>query len=110
VTALTVDEWTEYQVRHISERAYQAHITTLATAYGWRWHHETDSAAHQAGLPDLILVKPPRLMVLEVKTERGKATDKQMDWLADLARVPGVLARLVRPSDWGWLESELTRP
>jgi hypothetical protein len=48
-------------------------------------------------------------MVLEVKTERGKATDKQMDWLADLARVPGVLARLVRPSDWGWLESELTR-
>jgi len=46
-------------------------------------------------------------VALELKSEKGKATDAQQEWIAALDAVPGIVARVVRPSDWDWIEEAL---
>ncbi|MCA9878434.1 MAG: VRR-NUC domain-containing protein [Thermomicrobiales bacterium] len=81
------------------ERDLQAMIVEAAGYLGWRVFHDYDSRHSAPGFPDLILLRPPALLALELKTERGKVRPGQLEWLADLDRVPGVTARLVRPGD-----------
>ena len=53
----------------------------------WRYYHTRDSRRSAAGFPDLVLVRGPRLIFAELKTERGKLTADQVAWLEDLAMV-----------------------
>jgi hypothetical protein len=53
----------------------------------WRWYHTRDSRRSVPGFPDLVLVRPPRLLFVELKTERGKLTADQVAWLEDLEMV-----------------------
>jgi hypothetical protein len=53
-----------------------------------------------AGLPDLILCKPPRLLFAELKREQGRVSKAQADWLDALSRCAGVEVYLWKPSDW----------
>jgi hypothetical protein len=89
------------------ERDFQAMVVEAAGYLGWRAYHTFDSRRSAPGFPDLVLVKPPRMLALEIKTERGKVRPEQIAWLADLGQVPGVTALLVRPSDWDRLEQLL---
>lgn len=82
------------------EREFQALIVEAAGYLGWRVYHTYDARRSQPGWPDLILLRPPVLLALELKTERGRVRPGQLEWLADLDQVPGVTARLVRPGDW----------
>jgi len=95
--------------RHVTERAFQQQITELADLCGWRWYHTFDSRRSPAGFPDLVLVRRGRLIFLEVKPESGRVTRPQAAWLLDLAQVPGVVALVVRPSDWLKVETLLSR-
>jgi hypothetical protein len=56
-----------------------------------------------AGLPDLILCKPPRLLFAELKRERGRVSEAQADWLDALSRCSGVEVYLWKPSDWEFI-------
>jgi hypothetical protein len=38
------------------------------------------------GFPDLVLVRPPRVMFVELKSERGRASPSQREWLDRLSR------------------------
>lgn len=63
-----------------------------------------------AGVPDLTFWhpnKPGRLYFWELKRERGRVRPEQVVAIAHLATVPGVDARIVRPSDWRALSEEL---
>ena len=63
-----------------------------------------------AGWPDLTAWHPRlsgRLYCFELKTMTGKATVKQAVTLRHLASVPGIVTRLVRPSDWSALRDEI---
>lgn len=91
----------------ISEAAFQAAIIQLATLAGWLCFHPYDSRRSTPGYPDLNLCKPPRLLLMEVKTERGRVRPEQREWLAALAQCPGVEVALVRPSDWPMIEAAL---
>lgn len=66
-----------------------------------------------AGVPDLTFwspARPGRLYYWELKTQRGRVRPEQMVAIAHLSTVPGVDARIVRPSDWEALRDALIEP
>jgi hypothetical protein len=99
----------ERAFRAVTEKQLQTRIIEFARLYGWRVAHFHDSRRQvkpgvfvgdkdAAGFPDLVLVRPPRLMVVELKRELGKVTDEQRAWIDDL-RSCGVEVHVVRPSE-----------
>ena len=94
---------------HISERAFQAHVERVARLFGWRQYHTHDSRRSSPGFPDLVLVRNGELCFLELKTETGRVRPEQREWLEELEKVPGIVARIIRPSDWQELEELLRR-
>lgn len=78
------------------------HPRPARTAAGWRTALQGD-----AGWPDLVLCRPPRLIIAELKTERGRVTPEQDTWLQALALVPDVHVFVFRPHDWPAIEAIL---
>lgn len=98
----------ERAFRSVTEKDLQARVMDVARLYGWRVAHFHDSRRQvkpgvfvgdrdAAGFPDLVLVRPPELLVVELKREIGKVTDEQNAWLGALASC-GVEVLVVRPS------------
>lgn len=71
-----------------------AHFRPARTAHGWR----TPVGGDGKGWPDLFLVRPPRLLVVELKSGTGRVEPDQRRWLEDLAAC-GVEAHVWRPQD-----------
>lgn len=82
-----------------TEAAFQDAVTSRATIYGWWWWHDTDARRNAAGLPDLILVRPPRIIFAELKKQNGRVSAEQRGVLAMLDHCPGVENYVWRPSD-----------
>lgn len=84
----------------LSEQAFQKQVLDLAKLCGWLVAHfrpawtgkgwRTPVQADGAGFPDLVLVKPPRLIFAELKAQGRKTTPDQDKWLDILRTVPGV--------------------
>jgi hypothetical protein len=104
-----------------SERAFMAQVGRYATLMKWRvWHDNATNAPrrcrscgevqhlprNRSGLPDLILVRRPRVVWVELKADRGKLSDEQRAWLDDL-RASGQEVYLWRPNDWSEAERVL---
>ena len=75
-------------------------VIWMANVWGWISYHTHDSRHSAAGFPDLVLVKPPRVLFVELKSESGRVSADQMLWLAALAKCPGVETMVWRPSDF----------
>ena len=92
----------------------KAHFRPAMTQHGWRTAVQGD-----AGFPDLVMVRPPRLIFAEVKSEKGKVADEQHGWLIALRgcfarprleyRHPIPEVYLWRPSDFEEIVSILQR-
>ena len=95
---------------HIPEADWQATVVDLARLAEWAVYHTRDSRGSEPGFPDLVLVRPPRLVVAELKTARGKLRREQRVWLHLLAGVPGVEVKCWRPADWADVVATLTPP
>jgi hypothetical protein len=91
----------------ITERAFLQQVRDLARLLGWLEFHVFDARRSPAGLPDLILVKPPSVIFVELKSSSGRLRPEQRMWLEALARCPGVEAHVWRPSDWDTIVSRL---
>ena len=104
-----------------SERDFQAAVVRLATVCHWRvWHDRATNAPRRctacgevrrlprndAGFLDLVLVRRPRVLFVELKAEDGTPTDAQQAWLDDL-RACGQDARIWRPADWPEIQETL---
>ncbi len=83
----------------ITEKAWLQQVRDLARTFGWETYHTHNSLRSEKGWPDLVLCKPPRILFVELKRERGKATPMQDKWLK-LLRECGLIAEIWRPSDW----------
>lgn len=92
----------------VSERDWQGLVHTFATFNGWSTYHTFDSRSSQPGWPDLVLCRPPELIIVELKTDKGKVTAAQQDWLDQLTAA-GVETHVWRPSDWTDVEARLKR-
>lgn len=90
----------------ITEKTFMAQVIRLARLFGWRHYHTHDSRRSAAGFPDLVLVRGPRLIFAELKTDTGKLSLDQQAWLLTLGGA-GATARVWRPRDWSAIEAEL---
>ena len=95
----------------MTEKDLQAAVVRLAGYAGYMAYHTYDSRRSASGFPDLVLVNPDtgRLLWRELKTDTGRLTDAQENWLRAL-RAAGQDAAVWRPADWtaGRIERELT--
>ena len=92
----------------MTEAQWQDAVLTLAGLYGWWHYHPYDSRRSVAGWPDLVLCRPPELLVVELKTDRGRVRPEQRDWLDRLAAC-GVEVAVWRPRDLDETHARLKR-
>ena len=95
--AKAVQQYT-YVGRH-GERNWQRHIVEMATGLGWSLiYHTFESRGSQRGYPDLHMVRVPRSIFVELKTNKGRIRPDQQVWL-DALQACGQEAYLWRPRD-----------
>jgi hypothetical protein len=97
----------------LSEKQWQGFVVDYARVMGWKAYHHSDSRkavkrggelimvgdADAKGLLDWMMVRPPRVLFVELKREDGKMTPEQTECFAKLSRCPGVEVYLWKPSD-----------
>ena len=93
------------------EQDLQASIISAARDFGWLAYATYRSVRSEPGFPDLVLVRPPRVIFAEIKTAKGrlrkgkwnKAGTRwlpgQADWKAAFEQCRGVEYYLWRPAD-----------
>ena len=89
----------------MSEKDWSRQFRQLAGHLGWTLqYHPFLSIYSDKGFPDLTLYRKRNgvgeLMFVELKTERGKVSDKQQEWIDALNTVPGIRAYVFRPSQF----------
>ena len=89
----------------MTEAELRKSAIALAQLLGYRVYFTWSSIHSPGGFPDIIAVreKPDRtaeMVALELKSERGKLTQAQKEWLALLAKVPGIRVGCFKPSEW----------
>lgn len=94
----------------MTERELLDAIVELARAFGWLVHHDRPAQNRRGrwstpiqgdpGFPDLVLVRPPRVVFCELKSLRGELTPAQSWWLETLAQCSRVETFLWTPRDW----------
>lgn len=65
----------------MTEKQLQQSIVQAARTYGWRDAWTWKSFHSPKGWPDLVLAKGLRLLIVELKSEKGKVTPEQQVWL-----------------------------
>jgi VRR-NUC domain len=91
-----------HEAARMTEMQLLQALVDVARLSGWLVFHTYDSRRSAPGFPDLILLRPPRLLVIEAKSLSGRATPEQDTWLsafAALAEGAEVQVHLWRPSD-----------
>lgn len=83
----------------ITEKQLEGQVRDLAHLFGWEYYHPWLSIHSPRGWPDVSLCRPPRLVFIELKAEKGKVSEYQQKWLDLLGKCPGIEAYVVRPED-----------
>jgi len=83
----------------ITEKEFTAMIKQLAATFGYSFYHTWHSIHSAPGFPDCVLAKPGRLIICELKSEIGRLTDKQREWL-DVLAAAGAETYVFRPSQF----------
>lgn len=102
----------------MTEREFQTQVIQLARLCGWRVAHfrparmkdgswRTAVQGDGAGFPDLVLVRGPKVLWVELKAENGGLTERQCEWRRVLLKA-GQDYRLWVPSKWPEVEATLT--
>jgi hypothetical protein len=96
---------TDPALQGISEREFQDKwVIPAAMKLGWAPYHTHDSRRSFPGFPDLILIRKNRMVVAELKSEKGQLTADQRMWLRLFEGVAekseNITVHLWRPSDW----------
>ena len=105
----------------MNEATLKSAVINVARMKGWLIHHDLPAinrrgrwATHiegDVGFPDLVLLSPHhgQLLFVELKSEKGRTTSSQDNWLGALA-LAGIESHVVRPADLEFITHRLTRP
>jgi hypothetical protein len=97
-----------------SEESFRYRVLEFARLMGWGPpppYYTHDSRRSPPGFPDLVLVRPPRVIFAELKTDIApkELPFAQRLWMHALLRCPGVEWYLWRPRNWQEIERILAR-
>lgn len=92
----------------LTEAQWQELVVEFARLHGWWAFHPYDSRRSAAGWPDLVLLRPPELVIVELKAENGRVSPDQARVLDGL-RACGIEAPVWRPSDENYVFARLRR-
>lgn len=86
----------------ITEKQFESQVKDLAKLFGWKYYHTWRSIHSPAGFPDCVMVRRSRIVFAELKSEKGKVSPKQQEWLDALGNVgdKDVQVYLWRPGDF----------
>jgi hypothetical protein len=96
-----------------AEKAYQDTLVGLLEMFGYVTEHSYPLMTKQGfwrtgstlkGKPDLIAVRPPRLLAIEVKVPPNRIEPEQRCVLSLYAAIPCARAWLVTPTDPPWAD------
>jgi hypothetical protein len=93
----------------LNEKAWLAQVRTYARTHGWMTSHTLHSVGSEPGWVDLVCLKPPVLVLAELKTTHGRLSLHQRQWLEGLQQVTTVRTHLWRPEDWDQVRQVLSR-
>lgn len=91
----------------MTEAEFMQQIIDTARLLKWHVYHTHDSRRSEPGFPDICLVRD-RVVFLEVKTETGRVSPAQAEWIAAITAAGGT-ALVVRPSQWEEIVAALKR-
>lgn len=88
---------------------FQGEVLKLAYLLGWKHYHTYNSKHSPPGWPDLVLIRAPRLIFVELKTPRyPTVTSDQRWWLDNLAMCGHETYVWKAPGDWESYRKVLT--
>lgn len=87
-------------LHEVSEKVSMQQVLDLATLQGWLTYHTYDSRRSSPGFPDVVMVRGKHLLFAELKSEKGKFSQPQKQWLEALAKVETVSSHLWKPHDF----------
>lgn len=92
----------------MNETQWQARITDLCDWYRMKWYHVNDSRKDKSGFPDLVIVGKHGVVFAELKSDTGKVSMAQREFL-DALHVAGAEVYIWRPEDWPQVQRVLKR-
>ena len=82
----------------VTEAQFQDQVRQAALWSGWAFYHTRDSRKSDEDFPDCLMLRPPRMIVAELKREGKDPTPGQQWWLAHF-QCCGAETHVWRPSD-----------
>jgi len=82
------------------EKLFMLRVKRRAEFLGWTVFHTLDSLGTRSGEPDLRMIRPPRYVLAELKSQHGRLSPSQREIKTKLEHCPGVEMYEWRPSDW----------
>ena len=92
----------------ITERQFERQVKELASIYHWKYYHTWTSIHSPKGFVDVVMVRGDRLIFAELKSEKGKLTPYQQEWV-DTLRDTGAEVFVWRPSDFNHIVEILSK-
>ena len=69
----------------LTEKQFLSQIVDLLKLFHWKFEHTFEQGVYarrtSKGFPDIVAVRPPRLLFIELKSEKGKLTEDQEAWI-----------------------------
>jgi VRR-NUC domain len=88
-----------------NEAAFASAVLALLHLHGWRTYRTWLSVHSPAGFPDVVACHPERgLVFLELKSDTGRLTHAQADWLNAL-ELAGARCHVLKPRDWDVIQA-----
>ena len=91
-----------------SEKDFRQMVCELARLLKWEYYFTWLSIHSPSGFLDLVLVKPPQIIFVELKTDVGKLSSNQKRWI-ELLEACGCDVRIWRPMMWDEIVDRLKR-
>jgi hypothetical protein len=70
-----------------TEKQFEQAVVDYSKLMGWLSYHNLDSRGSEPGFPDRVFLRAPRILFVELKTETGRVSAAQQQWIDELEAV-----------------------
>lgn len=94
-SAVLEKDWQDTVVKTLRVLGWHTNHVRRTVGRGKRWTTSTSAT----GWPDLVCLRGPVLLAIELKSDAGKLTDAQQEWLGYFSGLPSARVWVLKPSD-----------